>query len=148
MMPWIASRNIPVVLIYTDNSKCTPPDAPHDDIVDQVWRELTVLVEAAVDSGIPRWNIILDVGLETLHPVKKRLEVIGRFHELRSREELGGVAWVLGTAWDQGALGGDNLWETAGVVAACVGGKVDLVRVRDVLRMSQVVKTCDRIWTD
>jgi len=151
----VAELNVPIILMHM---RGTPENMNslakyNGDLIEIVGRELAGRVRSAVEAGIRRWNIILDPGLGFAKIGPQNVEIIKRLSELRKQEGLNGLPWLLGPSrkrFIKGVTGEmeakERKWGTAGVIAACVQGGADIVRVHDVEEMSKVVKMCDAIW--
>ncbi|KAI4121929.1 MAG: hypothetical protein LQ347_006694 [Umbilicaria vellea] len=124
-----------------------------DGLIPTVARELAARVRAAEEAGIRRWRIILDPGIGFAKTSAQNLQLLRRLDELRAYEGLQGLPWLVGTS-RKGFIGlvtgvseaSERTWGTAAAVTAAVKGGADVVRVHDVVEMSQVVKMADAIW--
>jgi 2-amino-4-hydroxy-6-hydroxymethyldihydropteridine diphosphokinase / dihydropteroate synthase len=121
--------------------------------VSGVATELAARVEAAERAGVRRWRIALDPGIGFAKTGSQNLELLRNLSELRSKEELRGFPWLVGTSRKSfiGKISGvtepkDRTWGTAAAVTAAVQGGADMVRVHDVDEMRQVVKVADAVW--
>src|SRR5690606_3417457 len=122
-------------------------------VISEVGRELEERVDEALVMGVRRWQIVLDPGLGFAKGMHENVEIIRRLNELRSREKLRGMPWLLGPSRKRfvGTITGvsDPMkrgWGTAGAVARCIAGGSDIVRVHDVQEMSKVIAMADSIW--
>lgn len=123
------------------------------DLIETIGAELCMRVQAAEIAGIRRWRMILDPGIGFAKTGAQNLEVLRRFGELRAFKGLEGIPWMIGTS-RKGFIGTvtgvkeprERVWGTAAAVTAAVQGGIDIVRVHDVLEMSQVVKMADALW--
>ncbi|KAI1119394.1 Dihydropteroate synthase [Nemania sp. NC0429] len=116
-------------------------------------KELRERVNAAEQAGIRRWRIILDPGMGFAKVGDQNLEILRHMPELRQWPGLEGLPWLLGSS-RKSFVGkitgvpnpGDRVYGTAATVTAAVQGGADIVRVHDVLEMTQVVKMADAIF--
>ncbi|KAI9710112.1 MAG: trifunctional dihydropteroate synthetase [Bogoriella megaspora] len=123
-------------------------------VVAGVAKELLERVEEAQRAGIRRWRIVLDPGLGFAKTAEQSLELVRNFKELREWPGLKGLPWLLGPSrkgFVGMALGGrkdpmEREWGTAAMVAACVQGGADVVRVHKVPEMVDVVRVSDAIY--
>lgn len=149
-----ASTGAPVVLTHSRGTPQTMNNlAVYGDVISDVGKELEVRVEAALAKGVRRWQIVLDPGLGFAKDMQANLNIIRRLDELRGKETLKGLPWLLGPSRKRfiGAVTGvaDPLkrgWGTAGAVAACIAGGADIVRVHDVQEMGKVIAMGDAVW--
>ncbi|KAI1656695.1 Dihydropteroate synthase [Daldinia decipiens] len=124
-----------------------------DGLIPTIARELLERVAAAEAAGIRRWRIILDPGLGFAKVGEQNLHILRHFEELRNWPGLEGLPWLVGSSRKSfiGKVTGvpkpmDRVFGTAATVATAVQGGADIVRVHDVVEMSQVVKMADAIW--
>ncbi|KAJ2373667.1 trifunctional dihydropteroate synthetase, partial [Coemansia sp. RSA 2607] len=90
MLPLIAQRKCPYVLMHMrgDPSTMTKLNdySEYDgDVIRGTRFELSQRVRAALDHGIPRWNIILDPGIGFAKEGAQNFEVLRRLPELTAR---------------------------------------------------------------
>lgn len=149
-----ASTGVPIVLTHTRGTPKTMNSlADYKNIIFEVGEELESRINEALAKGVRRWQIVLDPGLGFAKGMQDNLEIIRRLEELRSREMLRGLPWLLGPSRKRfvGTITGvaDPLkrgWGTAGAVSGCIAGGADIVRVHDVQEMSKVIAMADSIW--
>lgn len=149
-----ASTGVPIVLTHSRGTPQTMNSlAIYGDVISEVGKELEARLEVALAKGIRRWQIVLDPGLGFAKDMHASLKIIRRLDELREREKLKGLPWLLGPSRKRfvGAVTrvADPLkrgWGTAGAVAACIAGGADIVRVHDVQEMGKVIAMGDAVW--
>ncbi|KAI5795485.1 Dihydropteroate synthase-like protein [Peziza echinospora] len=149
-----ASTGAPIVLTHTRGTPKTMNSlASYKDVIQDVGEELEARLDEALAQGVRRWQIVLDPGLGFAKGMEDNIEVIRRLEELRSREKLRGLPWLLGPSRKRfvGTITGETDpmkrgWGTAGAVAGCIAGGADIVRVHDVQEMSKVIAMADSIW--
>jgi len=155
MFPLIEKLSVPIILMHMRGTPKTMNSLSeyHGDLIDTIAQELSTRVDAAIQSGIRRWNIILDPGLGFAKQGSQNIEILRRLGELRAHPKLSGMPWLVGPSRKRfiGAITGeeaakDRVWGTAGAVAASVQGGADIVRVHDIPEMSKIVKMSDAIW--
>ncbi|KXJ95625.1 Dihydropteroate synthase-like protein [Microdochium bolleyi] len=124
-----------------------------DGLVPTVAKELLERVAAAEAAGVRRWRIILDPGFGFAKVGEQNIELLRHFEELKNWPGLEGLPWLLGSSRKSFigkitgvAVPGDRIFGTAATVTAAVQVGADIVRVHDVVEMSQVVKMADAIW--
>ena len=149
-----ASTGTPIILMHTRGTPETMTSlADYCDVVSGVGDELEARMDDALAKGVRRWQIVLDPGLGFAKSMKDNMDIIRRLEELRGREKLKGLPWLLGPSRKRfvGVATGvtDPLkrgWGTAGAVAGCIAGGADIIRVHDVQEMSKVIAMADSIW--
>ncbi|RYP91812.1 hypothetical protein DL770_002068 [Monosporascus sp. CRB-9-2] len=159
MLPTMARLGTTVCLMHMRGTPGTMsglnayPPPEEGGIVGAIARELLARVAAAEAAGVRRWRIMLDPGLGFAKVGEQNLEVLRHLAELRAWPGLEGLPWLLGSSRKSfiGKVTGvprpmDRVFGTAATVAAAVQGGADIVRVHDVVEMTQVVKMADAIW--
>jgi len=137
-----AEYGVPIVLMH--NQLGTYYDG---DIVDIVVATLAQIRDAAVDTGVPRENIILDPGFGFGKTVEGNLEILRRLDDFRCL----GQPLLLGTS-RKSTIGmvlntptQERLEGTAATTAIGIARGVDIVRVHDVRFMARVARMSDSI---
>jgi dihydropteroate synthase len=149
MAPLVAERRVPAVVMHMRGDFATMHREPsYRDVMGEVAGELSLALRRGEDAGVPREHLIVDPGIGFAKDAGHSLEVLRRLPELRAldRPILVGpsrksfIGQVLGGLPPQ-----ERLYGTAAAVAASVLGGAHIVRVHDVLEMTQVVRVCDAI---
>lgn len=145
-------------------------------IINVVRNELAERVQVALDSGLKRWQIILDPGIGFAKNIDQNLAIIRNFKVLRtghglvengaafadgylsdSAAQISGFPWLVGSSRKRfiGTLTGksgkgssakDRVLGTAATVTALIGEGADIVRIHDVEEMTDVAKVSDAIY--
>ena len=136
-----ASADVPVVLMH--NQKHTR----YVNLVPDVIAGLQEMMDAAVEAGVKRENVILDPGMGFGKTAEHNLEILRRLNEFRalgapllvgmSRKST--IGYVLGLPVDE------RLEGTAATVALSVAFGADIVRVHDVKEMARVARMSDAV---
>ncbi|KAG5439105.1 hypothetical protein PCANB_001404 [Pneumocystis canis] len=151
----VAKLKIPICIMHMRGNFSTMDNLTDygTDIVKQITIELRQLLACAENSGIPRWNIILDPGLGFAKTSYQNIELLRRFNELKSQHCFESFPWLLGPSRKRftGCVTGDiipkdRIWGTATAVAASILGGCDIIRVHDVYEMHKVSRISDAIW--
>ncbi|KAI1434549.1 Dihydropteroate synthase [Xylaria sp. CBS 124048] len=155
MLPTVARLGCSVCLMHMRGTPTTMSKLNEypEGLVPTLAKELRERVEAAEKAGIRRWRIILDPGMGFAKIGDQNLEILRHMPELRRWPGLEGLPWLLGSSRKSFvgkitgvAKPGDRVYGTAATVTAAVQGGADIVRVHDVLEMTQVVKMADAIF--
>ncbi|KAJ2796638.1 trifunctional dihydropteroate synthetase, partial [Coemansia guatemalensis] len=90
MLPLVAKRQCPYVLMHMRGSPSTMTSMNDyseycGDVVRGTRFELAQRVRAALDHGVPRWNIILDPGIGFAKEGAQNFEILRRLPELTAR---------------------------------------------------------------
>ncbi|KAJ2161576.1 trifunctional dihydropteroate synthetase [Coemansia sp. RSA 552] len=90
MLPLVAQRQCPYILMHMRGDPATMTKlndySEYDgDVVRGTRFELAQRVRAALDAGVPRWNIILDPGIGFAKEGTQNFEVLRRLPELTAR---------------------------------------------------------------
>ncbi len=137
----VAEYNAAVCLMHNRES------TDYDDLMPDIFHELSESIKLARDAGIESDRIIIDPGIGFGKTLQQNLEVMHRLKDLRGL----GCPILLGTS-RKSMIGktlnlpvDDRLEGTAATIAYGIAAGVDLVRVHDVREMSRVVEMTDAI---
>ena len=144
LLPLVARRGAPVVLMHMQGTPLTMQDAPsYQDVVAETIQFLRERVAAAQAVGIELSKILLDPGIGFGKTMEHNLELLRRQREFLAL----GRPVVIGTSRKGfiGRITGESepskrLFGTAASVAFCVANGAAIVRVHDVGPMVQVVR--------
>ena len=145
----IAARSCLAILMHMQGTPDTMQDEPkYNDVVGDIKAFFTEQVRMAELSGIVKNRLILDPGIGFGKTVRHNLEILHRFAEFKdlsfplligtSRKSF--ISAVLGEMSTDKRLMG-----TVATVALAVVAGADIVRVHDVMEISQVVRMTDAI---
>jgi dihydropteroate synthase len=131
----VAKSGVPIILMHMRGEPATMQQfTDYDDVVTDVARELSSMIDAAVAAGVDRKNILVDPGIGFAKTFAQNLELLARAHELTA---LGPV--VIGAsrkAFIGHLTGRDSGPERAlgslAAVAAAQRAGAAIVRVHDV----------------
>lgn len=148
MAALLAERGAPVVIMHMKGTPADMQENPiYEDVVADIARFLAERAEVAVAAGVDPGRIIVDPGIGFGKTLEHNLEIIRRLDELRSL----GYPLLVGTS-RKSFIGkvldlpvDRRLFGTAATVALLVERGADIVRVHDVLEMSQVVRMADAV---
>ena len=152
MLPLVARRGVPVVLMHMQGTPETMQDAPsYSDVVAETIAFLRERVAAARAAGIELSRILLDPGIGFGKTQAHNLELLRRQREFLAL----GRPIVIGTSRKGfiGRITGEpepsrRLFGTAASVASAVANGAAIVRVHDVGPMVQVVRMTRAIIDD
>src|SRR6185312_15893313 len=130
-----ARANVPVVLMHMRGEPRTMQQlAVYDDVVDDVSRELHVLVQQAVAPGVDQEQILIDPGIGFAKTGEHNLELLARCNELAAIAPV-----VIGASRKAfignltgRAAGPERMVGSLAAVAAAFRGGAAVVRVHDV----------------
>jgi len=147
MVGLVADTQIPVILMH--NQRHTG----YEDLVPEVIRALHGMIDAAVETGVARENIIVDPGMGFGKTADHNLEILRRLDEFSELERpiLVGMSRksTIGLVLDLPV--GERVEGTSATVALSIAGGADIVRVHDVKQMVRVARMSDAIvrgWRD
>jgi dihydropteroate synthase len=131
----VAKAGVPVILMHMRGEPSTMQDlAVYDDVVTDVGRELSSMIDDAVTAGVAREKILIDPGIGFAKTFDHNLELLARAHELTSLAPL-----VIGASRKAfiGHLTGrpsgpDRALGSLAAVAAAQRAGAAIVRVHDV----------------
>lgn len=122
------------------------------DVVEVVRRELAERVQAALQAGVKRWQIIVDPGIGFAKDGKTNWQLIKRLSEWRS-EELAGYPVLFGPSRKRflGSLLSDATPEerdiaTAATLVEAVRAGCEVVRVHNTKVSSDAIKVADQLY--
>ncbi|CAG8584448.1 3735_t:CDS:1 [Funneliformis caledonium] len=151
-----AKCNVPIILQHMRGTPKTMSRLTEygDDLISDISNELFERVNAAINAGIKRWNIIIDPGIGFAKKLDHNLEIIKRLNELNGKRSLlEGFPCLIGVS-NKRFIGEvinqpipkNRCWGTAAACAAAVLAGVNILRVHDVKEMLDVTKVADSIW--
>ncbi|GAA6017262.1 hypothetical protein JCM10207_003667 [Rhodosporidiobolus poonsookiae] len=154
MLQTMAELGVPVVLMHSRGDPTTMTQLTEYDggVVAGVRREMERMVEDALDSGVLRWNIILDPGIGFAKTAEQNFELLRRLPELVGESSLLREFPVLVGLSRKRFLGPDKdakdrVVETlAGVTASVASGMCEVVRVHDVKETADALRVADAIY--
>lgn len=142
LLPLLASRQVPVVLMHMQGTPQTMQANPHyEDVVAQVRQFLIQRRQVAVDAGIDRAKIILDVGIGFGKTLQHNLLLLRHLDQLTSL----GQPLLMGVSRKAfiGAITHEpdptrRLMGTAAACAWSITQGASILRVHDVQPIAQV----------
>jgi dihydropteroate synthase len=142
-----AEKAIPIILMSNQRDVSPEHKIIFPDIIATILENLRQSIKTALDSGIPRENIVIDPGLGFGKTTKQNLEILGRLDEMKllgqpillasSRKSF--LSAVLNQPPEECVEG------TLATTAIGIISGVDMVRVHDVKETVQVCKITDAI---
>jgi 2-amino-4-hydroxy-6-hydroxymethyldihydropteridine diphosphokinase / dihydropteroate synthase len=156
MLPTMARTGKSVILMHMRGDPTTMTKLAHypDGVIPAVGSELLARVQAAQEAGIRRWRIILDPGIGFAKTQPHDLTLLREAYKLRTCiKGLDNFPWLVGASRKRfiGRITGvdkpsERIWGTAAATTASIAAGADIVRVHDVVEMSQVAKMADAIY--
>jgi dihydropteroate synthase len=149
MLPLVAARGVPIVLMHMRGTPATMQDDPtYDDVTRETIEFLRERVAVAERAGVASHQILVDPGIGFGKTMDHNLELLRRQRELAAI----GRPVVIGTS-RKGFIGritnepepSRRFFGTAACVAWSVANGAAVVRVHDVGAMSQVVRMTEAI---
>ena len=142
MLKVVAKYEVPLVVMHNQQGN------EYTDMVPDILDALRLAVEKGQEAGIKRENLIVDPGIGFGKVADQSLEIEARLAEFKAL----GLPLLVGPARKSHiglVLGGlppqERLEGTAAVVALCIAGGADIVRVHDVREMVRVARMSDAI---
>ena len=144
MLPLVANRGLPVILMHMQGQPATMQVAPHyGNVVQEVNAFLAERLKAAASAGVPKDRVLLDPGIGFGKAVEHNLTLL---RDMKRLTELGRPL-VIGTSRKGfiGVIAGESepaqrLFGTAATVAWSIANGAAIVRVHDVEPMIKVVR--------
>lgn len=142
---------VPICIVHSKgNAQTMSSLASYTDVVKEVKEELESRVQHALQSGIFRWNIIIDPGfgfakkkdhsLELLRNGGKALTSLG-YPLLYGTSRKGFIGEIT-----QKSEASERVWGTAATCTAAIQQGADIIRVHDVEQMRDVLLVSDAIY--
>jgi len=153
----VAARGAPVILMH---NRSKPQDAAfearlgpryvgshYDNLLEDVARELTELVDIARRAGIAEHRIVVDPGIGFGKTVEHNLELLDRLDALQALNKpiLVGPSRKSFIGYTLDAPPAERVEGTAAAVAIAIARGADAVRVHDVPSMARVARMTDAI---
>lgn len=145
MLPGVAKRGVPIVLMHMQGTPLTMQQSPHyDNVTAEVAEFLRQRVDAAVSTGIDKARILIDPGIGFGKSADHSLSLLRDLSELAKL----GLPLVVGTSRksfigkvlaEPEAL--KRVWGDAATISWAVANGAAVVRVHDVRAAAQVVRT-------
>lgn len=148
MIETVARAGAPACIMHMQGTPHTmQADPRYDDLMTEILEFLSERIDAAVEGGIERTQLVVDPGFGFGKTVAHNLEMLRRLDELRglrlavllgtSRKSMIGA--VLDLPVDERILGG------AATCALGIAGGASILRVHDVREMKQVAVMTDAV---
>lgn len=143
---------VPIVLMHS-RGEAGSNNEYAGDVVDIAQRELGARVEAALQAGVKRWQIIIDPGIGFAKDAKSNWELIRRLGEWRNGGKLAGYPVLfgpsrkrfLGTLLDQSDPA-ERDGATAATLVEAIRAGCEVVRVHDTRSANDAVKVADVMY--
>ena len=146
----ITNYNCPFVITHSrGTSQNMNKLALYKDVVNEVYAELLLLTNDALESGVSPDRIIWDPGIGFAKTTDHNIKLI------RALRTFSKSNFPILVGPSRKRFIGDitnevnpinRIWGTAAVVCKCVEQKVDLVRVHDVYAMRKLLLMAEEIW--
>ncbi|KAI9175818.1 trifunctional dihydropteroate synthetase [Blastocladiella emersonii ATCC 22665] len=157
MLAAVAKLQVPYCVMHMrgDPTTMTKLTSYADGVLRGVAAELAARVQAALQAGIHRWNVMVDPGIGFAKAGEQNFALVAQLPELirLATGSPSGFPVLVGPSRKRfigdatgKTVAKDRAWGTAAAVAACVAGGADVVRVHDVAEMRDVVVVADRVW--
>ncbi|KAJ3019791.1 trifunctional dihydropteroate synthetase [Thoreauomyces humboldtii] len=162
MLSTVARSAVPVCLMHmrgTPKTMTGLTSYPDDDVLSAVGSALALRVEAAVTSGVRRWNIIVDPGIGFAKDAEQSFELLRGIPRLvaTAKAPLLGFPSLVGasrkrflaSAFEDQRSHEDPKtrgWATAAACSAAISAGADMIRVHDVAEMKDVAVVADRCF--
>lgn len=139
------------------------PPLTDANVIHGISRELAVQVQAAMNKGVRKWQIIIDPGIGFAKNLSQNLEILRHAKRFKQYAQIDldknlylsfhGMGMLVGASRKKflGTLTGQIIPDqrviaTVATVVASIEQSVDMVRVHDVLEAKQAVQTGDAIY--
>jgi dihydropteroate synthase len=151
MLPLVARRRVPVVLMHMRGTPATMQiDPRYDDVAGEVARFLRERLTAAVAAGVLEGDVLLDPGIGFGKTASHNLELMRRLPEIAAA--MAGRPLVVGVSRKGfiGRISGESdpanrVFGTAAAVAWSAAHGASILRVHDVAPMAQVLRVIEAI---
>ncbi len=146
----ISDAQCPYVIMHSrGNSKTMNQLANYKDIYKELYNELLIKTETAIQKGVSSSQIIWDPGLGFAKNTEHNLIILRRLKDLckskfpilvgPSRKRF------IGDVLKEPNMN-ERIWGTSAVVCKCVETKVALVRVHDVGPIYKTISMANKLW--
>jgi dihydropteroate synthase len=150
MLSVVADLGVPIILMHLRGTPQTMQSlTDYEDLIGEIYQFLKERIEAALQAGIERSQIIIDPGIGFAKTYEQNLELLRRLSEFRSLNVpiLAGPSRksFIGRLLDRPEPK-DRVWGTAAACCAAIFAGADILRVHDVAQMYDVCRVADAIW--
>ncbi|GJJ16112.1 hypothetical protein Clacol_010391 [Clathrus columnatus] len=164
MKTTVRELGIPIIMMHSRGALNASRHKNYgpEGILQGVKNELGGKVTSALQSGIRRWNLIIDPGFGFSKTVDGNLELLRRFRDITSSDVNGGdirnpligfptLAGIsrksfLGNLLQRETTPQDREWATGAAAIAAVQQGADIVRIHRVPEIRDMVRIADRVW--
>ena len=150
MLATVAQLDVPIVLMHIRGNPQTMQSLTnYDDLLGEICQFLAQRITLALEAGIKAENIIIDPGIGFAKTQTQNLELLRRLTELHSLS-----APILVGASRKSFIGNilnrsepkERVWGTAAACCRAIASGADILRVHDVIPMTDVCRVADALW--
>ncbi|MBU3911844.1 MAG: dihydropteroate synthase [Candidatus Omnitrophica bacterium] len=137
-----------IIIMHIKGEPQTMQEFPtYNNIIKEILKKLTDLVNRAEKNGVKKENIIVDPGIGFGKTLEHNLEILNNLSAFKVMDKpiLVGASRKSFIGAILGAEPQERVWGTAASVAISINNGADIVRVHDVKEMKQVVRVADAI---
>lgn len=150
MLPVVAELGVPFVLMHSRGTPQTMQTlTTYQNLIADIISALEERVEAALQAGIDRRQLIIDPGIGFAKTHDQNLEILRRLAEFRSlglpilvgpsRKSF--IGHILNQPQPQ-----ERVWGTAAACTIAIAAGADIIRVHDLPQMRDVCRVADAIY--
>jgi dihydropteroate synthase len=150
MLATAAKLEVPIILMHIKGTPQTMQSlTDYQDLIADIITFFQQQIKLAIAHKIKPTNIIIDPGIGFAKNVSQNLQLIQQLSQFKTLNKplLIGVSRK---SFIGKITGQDNpknrIWGTAAACCGAIANGADLIRVHDVLEMSDVAKVADSIW--
>jgi len=153
MLEIVAQYRVPIILMHSRGDPQTMSELANYEVgsvVATVGKEISVVIQRALEVGIFPWHILTDVGIGFAKKMEHNLEILRNLNQWKKC--VGNYPLVVGTS-RKSFIGklvmeedpANREFGTAATITAAIYGGAHLLRVHDVGDMAHVIKVTDAI---
>lgn len=149
MLTVVAQLQVPVILMHIKgNPKTMQTMTDYQDLILEIKKFLEERIKIALELGIKKEHIIIDLGIGFAKNYHQNLELLRKIPEFKSLN----YPLLIGTSRKSfigQILGKDNpqerVWGTAATCGYAIAQGADILRIHDVAQMSDIAKVTDAL---
>lgn len=152
MLPTISRLNVPIILMHIKgNPETMQTLTDYQDLIGEIKDFLQTQIKKAIDLGIKKESIIIDIGIGFAKNYEQNIELLRKISEFKKMQ----FPLLVGTSRKSfiGKILNENdpkkrIWGTGASCAYAITQGADILRVHDVASMYDITRVTDALSRD